>query len=114
LTASAEAGSMSLRVSDSGGFHANDEILIDTMTDPGGGFGVYEFRHLMAVLDDETVTLQEPLAHSYTGGAGVRHQVLRVPHFTSVNISATGALQAIPFRGFDHPVGGIIAFRCIG
>ncbi|WP_395814992.1 adventurous gliding motility protein AgmC [Archangium minus] len=77
---------------------------IDISNDP---VGRWEFARLTSVTGS-TLTLTAPLIHSYAANVT---QVIRVPEYTTVNLTTTGRLIASPWNG---SAGGIIAFLATG
>jgi uncharacterized protein (TIGR03382 family) len=77
---------------------------LDITNDP---VGRWEFARLASV-SGSTLTLTAPLVYSYAANVT---QVIRVPEHTSVTITGTGRITALPWNG---SVGGVIAFLATG
>ncbi len=115
-------GDTFIPVSTTTGFGGNDLVLIIQMTgivpEPPVGtpgptdisndpVGRWELARL-ASAGGTSMTLTAPLLYSYAAGVT---QVVRVPEYTTVNISGSGSLIA---RSWNGSIGGILAFVAQG
>ena len=80
---------------------------IDLNEEDAKEVGRWEFARLAAV-SGTTLTLTAPLVYSYAANVT---QVIRVPEYTSVTLTGTGRITALPWNG---SVGGVIAFLATG
>ncbi len=104
------AGGTTVAVANSSGFLVGDEVLIITMQDPEPELslnqaGTYETAAIAAI-DANTLELTAPLAHTYLSSSGAKHQVTRVPQYTTVDVS--GTLTCADWNG---ETGGVLFLR---
>ncbi|HEX8702081.1 MAG TPA: hypothetical protein VF815_24840 [Myxococcaceae bacterium] len=122
VTAPVKAGNRTLRVDSLSGFEPGALIMVlqstgmaqelnsgweaplELQTDAAGTF---ELARVQSA-SDGVLTLTEPLVNAYEALAT---QVVRVPEYTHVEVSASGALQAQPW---DGRTGGVLAFLATG
>lgn len=124
VTTSLAQGDLSIPVSSTAGIAANDLLLviqmagdpipdaqfvltqwsIDLTNDP---VGRWELARVSSI-SGTTVTLSEPLVHFYAANAT---QIVRVPEYSSVSLSAPGTL--VP-KAWDGSTGGIVALLVNG
>ncbi|QSQ20944.1 hypothetical protein JY651_37855 [Pyxidicoccus parkwayensis] len=113
----APAGASVLRVDLVGSIKAQSLVLVhqsagfSSTTASGGAspvtpgvVGRWELARVSSVTAPGTVRLTAPLAYSYSVPGA---QVVAVPEYTDVNVSATGSIVAPPWDGNS---GGIVAF----
>lgn len=113
VTANAFAGAMTIQVDSAAAFSAGNEILVTQVQNASAGVaGAHEFATLLGILGN-TLYLTIPLANSYytssqNSTSATAAQAVRVPHYTTVNVTATGSIIAKPWDGYT---GGVIAFK---
>jgi uncharacterized protein (TIGR03382 family) len=122
VTTAASAGSTSVLIASNPGIVAGDLVMVIQMTginpEPSSGtpgptdisndpVGRWELGRV-ALITATTVTLTEPLLYSY---AVPGSQVIRVPEYSTVDISGTGSIIASPWNGLT---GGVVAFLATG
>ncbi len=73
--------------------------------------GLYEFAYVCGVTGASTITLQAPLANTFTVGGRNRIQVVRVPLYTTLTINAGASVVAPTWNG---ATGGIVAAQATG
>jgi hypothetical protein len=86
------------------GFHGGDVIFLHQSQGTGAGF--WEMNEI-ASIDGGTVATLFPLAHSYTTNSISHAQVVQVPQYTTVDVTANSILDAPAWNG---SVGGILVF----
>jgi hypothetical protein len=106
------AGEASLQVSDASGLVAGDELFIQTTRGPvddcmSSGAGEWTLVEISSIAGT-TLTLREPLDFAVNTSDGSRHQAIRIPHFSTLNVSAGSTLTAPEFDGL---MGGVLVFR---
>ena len=105
------AGSTTLTVSSATGFAPGDEVLIITMMDAssaGALTGQME-THIVQGVSGSALALADALTHTFVQTSAVRHQAIRLPHWSDVTVS--GTLTCHPW---DGSTGGVLAFRASG
>jgi len=107
------AGTKAILVNGNGGIQAGDEVLIVTVTDPETDMlqnlaGQWETRYVSLVTSN-VIQLQTPLKNNYFTSNEEKHQVIKIPNFTTVNVSGTLTCPA-----WDGSTGGILFFRSSG
>ena len=80
-------------------------VLLHQTQGPTGQAGRYEI-HRVAAVSGFAVTTEAPLANDYASAGASRAQLIVVPEYTSVTVTARGALTAPPW---DGRTGGILA-----
>ena len=113
VTGTNAAGSSTLVTSSASGFSIGDEVLIITMVDKATSnntVGQHEFTTINSI-SGNTLTLASNKAHAYTASSSQKHQVLKVPNYTSVTVSSGATLTC---HSWDGSSGGILAFRANG
>jgi hypothetical protein len=104
------AGATSLKVNNGVLFIPGDEVIIITMIDPDttaglNRVGVYETNFVVKSSANELVLLNT-LQYDFNASGGMKHQVVKIPHFTQVIVN--GDLTCSPWDGES---GGILFFR---
>ncbi|QRK12155.1 hypothetical protein JQX13_20200 [Archangium violaceum] len=103
-------------------FAAGDLVMVLQTTGlvpvpPSGGTGAIDISNdavgrwelaRLASVSGATLTLTAPLIHSYAANVT---QVIRVPEYTTVSLTTTGRITAVPWNG---SAGGVIAFLATG
>lgn len=107
------AGTKAILVDGNGGIQAGDEVLIITLTDPETDMmqnlaGQWE-THYVASVTFSVIQLQTPLLNNYHTSNGEKHQVVKIPNYTTVNVSGTLICPV-----WDGSTGGILFFRSTG
>lgn len=105
------AGGATLSVASASGFAPGDEVLIITMQDAasaGALTGQMDTRTVASV-NGSQLTFTEPLSRTFTQTSAVRHQAIRIPHWTDVTVSGT-----LTCHSWDGSTGGVLAFRASG
>src|SRR6185503_4333843 len=69
--------------------------------------GVFELARVLSV-NGPTITLDAPLTNAFVA---LHTQMIRVPEFTTVTVSAGGQIQPAPWNG---ETGGVVAFLANG
>ena len=110
VTGANSQGTQAILVSSSTGFQVGNEILIISMQDPQTNMaenvvGQWE-THIVVSVGTGVLFLENSLQHSYNAELGKKHQVVKIPQYTSVNIS--GILNC---PAWDGTTGGILFFR---
>lgn len=110
VTGSNAAGVTAIFVSSTSGFQAGDEILIISMQDAETNMaenivGQWETQFVSSV-GTGVLFLENALHNNYYTDGGKKHQVVRIPQYTTVNISGTLTCPA-----WDGAAGGILFFR---
>ncbi|OGV73565.1 MAG: hypothetical protein A3K19_27845 [Lentisphaerae bacterium RIFOXYB12_FULL_65_16] len=113
LTGAHLLGATTVTVADATGFAASDEVLIITMQDPElnpalNRVGIYETNRVQSV-SGSTLTLYNPLANAFDGSGSIKHQVIRVPNYSTVTVNGTLTCNA-----WDGATGGVLFFRATG
>lgn len=108
LTSSAVSGAVSLSVSSTAGFGADDEVLVLQMSGPTAGR--YEARTVSAV-GGGTLTLGSGLAYDFAASGASLSQVIRIPNWTTVTVQSGGTLTV---NAWDGSTGGVMFFRATG
>ncbi len=109
LTQSVAEGLQVITVSDAGALVSGDNILIVQMT--GSNAGTYEDAYITAIeISTGEVTLDRVLENSYAASVGAVTQVIRIPNFSNLTITQSGAMNCQPWNGFT---GGIIALKVL-
>ena len=110
ITTAATSGSSTLVVNATAGFVAGDEVMIIQMT--GTGAGNYETRYISAITTSPVqLILTQPTQYAY---GATNAQVVRIPHYTDVTISAAAVLKASAWDPTTAKVGGVLFFRASG
>ncbi len=74
--------------------------------------GLYEFNYVVSATGN-TVTLQNPLANSYT--ATGRVQLIKVPSYTTLTVNAGASIVPLIWQdGGGFRKGGVVAIHCLG
>jgi len=110
VTGSNFYGTQQIFIDSAASIQAGDEILVISMQDPEtdmdeNSVGHWEV-HNVSSLEAGFFNLSKPLKHTYDTTGGKKHQVLKIPQYTSVNISGTLNCPA-----WDGHTGGILYFR---
>jgi hypothetical protein len=95
-------GTNVLTVAAPGGFNSGNVIFLHQSQ--GTGAGAWELNGIASV-DGGTVVTLSPLAHTYTTGSASHAQVVQVPQYTTVDVTAHTLLSAPAWNG---SVGGIL------
>ncbi|MBI5779171.1 MAG: hypothetical protein HZA49_06915 [Planctomycetes bacterium] len=96
------------------GFAVNDEVIIINLQGTASSYtnvGLYEFKRIIALPDNYSITLVSPLTNSYNGTTQ-RIIVQRVPNYTDVTIS--GSSSELFCNYWNGSTGGVMAFRANG
>jgi len=108
------AGSNSIALTSASGFSVGNEVLIITMQDATVGannlVGKYELKTISAI-SSNTLIFSQNLLNTYTASAAVKHQVIKVPQYTSVTVNNGGVLTCDAWNG---TVGGVLCFKANG
>jgi hypothetical protein len=112
LSIDVAAGAMQLPVGSEIGFAAGDEVLV--IQSQGQAAGSYEFSLVQSVAAG-TLNLANALVSSYQSGTydvvgSEVAQVVRVPQYTTVTVSADASIVA---KLWDGKSGGIVIFRAL-
>ena len=113
VTGNNASNSNSINVSSSSGFSVGDEIMVITMVDAATSnntVGLHDFN-IISGISGNTLTLTAVLINSYNAASSRKHQVLKVPNYTSVTISSGATLTC---HSWDGTSGGILCFRANG
>ena len=116
LTGNSSAGSTTLAVNSSTAFAVGDEVLIIQMQNASNGSaGNYEFA-VVGSISGNNLSLTAGLNKSYFSGTfnstnSTATQVVRVPQYTSVNVSSGASIISSAWNGWT---GGIVVFRATG
>ncbi len=109
---SGNAGSTSVSVTDR---HAvwrikpGDVVLLHQTQ--GSGAGNWELNKAVSDFSGSgTFTLEEPLEHTYSSSGSNRAQIIRVPQYSSCNVTGT----VTPLKAWDGTFGGIFVVMCNG
>jgi len=107
------AGSATINATDGSLFSSGDEIIIITMQDPEPDMGlnrvgIYETKHIQSV-SGSVISLDSPLTNEYDATGEVRHQIVKIPNYTSVTVNGTLTCSA-----WDGMTGGVLFFRSLG
>ena len=108
IAGSNPAGQGAVRLADTTGFAAGDQVLLVTMQDGGVESdlaGQYEVVTL-AGISGNTLLLEGRLANAYVATADRKHQAIRVPQYTEVLVKGNGRLSCAPW---DGQTGGVLA-----
>ncbi len=114
-TATASAGVSAITLSSTpsaGCLSAGDEILIINMqgsSSDNSNVGTYEIKTISSVAG-AILNLTSALTNAYDG-VGQKIMVQRIPHYSSVTVSANSKLTASPWNG---TTGGALVFRSAG
>gem|GEM_PF-2160745 len=111
VTGNNAAGSTTINVASTTGISAGDEILIITMQDAntsGNLVGQYEFREVASVTST-VITLYAGLTNTYNASSTLKHQVVRVPNYTTVTVNNT-----LTCPTWNGTTGGVLVFRSNG
>lgn len=88
-----------------GSFVAGQRVMLHQTQGAADSAGRYELRRIESVAG-ALLTLDAPLANTFGSGATARAQVVVVPEYSRVTITAQGSLTAPPW---DGRVGGVLA-----
>ncbi|MFQ6610954.1 MAG: hypothetical protein ACE5D7_09190, partial [Fidelibacterota bacterium] len=107
-----QLGQLFIQVDNNNGFSVGDEILIITMQDDNVDIvvnmtGKYETRIINTIKRD-SLFFNRPLSQSFNTSEGEKHQVIRIPNYTSVIVENGGKITA---NNWDGNTGGIVFFR---
>ncbi|MEZ4390038.1 MAG: hypothetical protein R3A48_02990 [Polyangiales bacterium] len=108
IAAAAQAGAGSLTVtlgSPVGVFLPGQRVMLHQTQGPEGVAGRYELRRVAAV-QGALLTLDAPLSNAYVSAGNSRAQILVVPEYSRVTVTARGTLTAPPW---DGRAGGVLA-----
>lgn len=113
VTGTNYSGTKTVMVQGTGGIEAGDEVLIITITDPEANTeqnvaGQWE-THYVSSVTSQVIILETPLQNSYLSTTGAKHQMVKIPNFTTVNINGTLTCPA-----WDGTTGGVLFFRSSG
>ncbi len=108
-----EAGQNSITVADTSGFSIGDELLIISMQDPQTNpslnlAGQFETHTINDILGN-SLSLDGFLQHNFNQIDNLKHQALRIPHFTNVTVNGT-----ITCDNWNGETGGIVFFKAAG
>ena len=112
VTGDNAVGDSTLMVADSSAFLSGDELFVQTTRGSAddcldGGAGEWQVVEI-ASISGPTLHLKDPLLYSVNTSDGSRHQVIRIPHFTTLSLAASSRLTAPAFNGLT---GGVLIFR---
>ncbi|MBS1149473.1 MAG: hypothetical protein H6Q89_1171 [Myxococcaceae bacterium] len=110
IVADAPAGSSSVRVGDASPFAATDAVLVlqtQWSSGPRDAVGTWEIHRVVRVVGT-TVELDSPLAHPF---AMFDAQLVTLPEYTNVSVSAGAGLRAPAWNGSS---GGVLALLVTG
>ncbi|HAW19323.1 MAG TPA: hypothetical protein DCX14_03995, partial [Flavobacteriales bacterium] len=113
VTGNNAANSNTITVSSSSGFSVGDEIMVITMVDAATSnntVGLHDFN-IISGISGNTLTLAADHINTYNAASSRKHQVLKVPNYTSVTISAGATLTC---NTWDGSTGGVLCFRANG
>jgi gliding motility-associated-like protein len=113
VTGNNAANSNTITVSSSSGFSVGDEIMVITMVDAATSnntVGLHDFN-IISGISGNTLTLAAVHINTYNAASSRKHQVLKVPNYTSVTISAGATLTC---NTWDGSTGGVLCFRANG
>ncbi len=104
------AGNNTIFVDNPNGIEVGDEVLIICMTDPETPIaenivGQWE-THYVSASGFNFIVLETPLVNSYNAASGKKHQVVKIPNYTLVEVNGTLTCPA-----WDGSSGGILFFR---
>ena len=102
-----------VRVSSTTGFASGNEVMVITMIDgntSGNLVGQYEFMTISSVSGD-TLLFSQNHTNAYTASATLKHQVIKVPHYTNLVIASGGIMTCNAWNG---ATGGVVCFRASG
>ncbi len=109
--ATATAGSMTVTISGAtGSFAAGQAVLIHQTQAIAAPVGQYEYARVVSATAT-SVVLTAGLRYSYVSDASHRAQIIVVPEYTTVSVSAGQTLTAAAWNG---STGGILAFNATG
>ena len=108
---SGAVGSININVTDAyggGRINPGDAVLIHQTQ--GSGAGCWEMNKAVSDYAGGTATfqLEKPLKCTYASGGSNRAQVLRVPQYSTCNVTGT----VTPLYGWNGSTGGIFAVMC--
>ena len=106
------ADGTSLTVADASGFMAGDELLVQATRGSSndcmaGGAGDWQLVRV-ARIEGDTIFARDPLSLPVLTSDGGRHQVMRIPQFSTVEVGEDVTLTA---PAFDGETGGILVLR---
>jgi hypothetical protein len=103
-----------VRVASTSGFAVGNEVMLITMLDPNTSasnlVGQYDFATISAISLD-TLIFSGVLTKSYNASGSIKHQVIKVPHYTNITILNGGVLTC---NNWDGATGGVLVFRANG
>jgi hypothetical protein len=112
ITATANSGQKNITVTNTTNFNVDDEVLIIQMQ--GIGAGQYEFGYIASIPNSTTITLRDNLTYTYTVDSNSSAQIIEVPHFNNVTVTASTANATLTAPAWDGSTGGILIFRATG
>ena len=103
-------GTENIFVDDISIFSVGDEILIITMQDSEtdsalNRVGIYEIKRVSSI-SSNSLFFSSPLQNDFIATSALKHQVCKIPNFTSVTVDGT-----ITCSSWDGQTGGILFFR---
>jgi Secretion system C-terminal sorting domain len=107
------SGINKVRVASATGYAVGNEVLIITMQDAnivGNLVGKYEYRTISSISLD-TLRFSQAISNSYVATGTLKHQVIKVPQYTNVNVTSGGVLTCSAWNG---TVGGVLCFKATG
>jgi PKD repeat protein len=113
VTGDNNAGDWIISVADADQFTSGDYVLIismqDVISDTSQNItGNYEINVVQSQTSLTVLALDYPLSRNYYTSSGAKHQVLRIPSFTTVHVYYPGAIKA---HDWDGATGGVIFFH---
>lgn len=102
----ASSGQLTVPVSDATGLSVGDMVMIHQTK--GTNAGVWE-RVVIASIDSNVLTVDQPLEHSYVDGGDDQAQVIRVPQYRDCFVANGGELTA---NSWDGDTGGLAVLTC--
>ncbi|MEK7227497.1 MAG: hypothetical protein AAB641_01220 [Patescibacteria group bacterium] len=106
ISSTSNTGQAVVTVGSTTGFLPNDEVLLIQMT--GTGAGSYEFRKVLTIDSATQITLTANLTNTYTNDGTSKPQMVRVPNYTTVLVTADTTFTVSAWNG---TIGGIMSFR---
>lgn len=106
IDVTASSGQLTVAVSNASGLSAGDMVMIHQTK--GTNAGVWE-RVVIASIDSNVLTVDQPLEHSYVDGGDDQAQVIRVPQYRDCFVANGGELTA---NSWDGDTGGLAVLTC--
>jgi hypothetical protein len=112
VTGNHTIGATSFTVDDAGGFIAGDELFVQMVHGDDedcidSGAGTWAVVGVSSV-DADRIYLKDPLEVDLLTAGGMSHQVIRIPHFETVDLGSSARLTTAAFEG---ELGGVLIFR---